>query len=130
MQEHTPQILLVEEDATLCDITAFRLELLGYGVHTANTADEARQQIQQTTPDLILLDLVLPDMDGVDLVNLWKNDATTNVIPILILSADADLNSVERAFAAGANDYLVTPYDPAVLEEKLEGLLEAVLSTS
>jgi len=124
MKEHTPQLLFVEEDETLAEITSFRLELLGYGVRTAHTGDEAMRKIDDRLPDLILLDVVLPDMDGIELINRLQNDPATHDVPILIFSADADLDRVERAFAAGANDCLVTPYDPAVLEEKLERLLE------
>ncbi len=124
MQDDVPQLLLVEEDETLAEITAFRLELLGYGVRSAGTGDETQKKVHQQRPDLIILDTVLPDVDGIELVNSLKNDPATHDIPILIFSADADLDSVEKAFAAGADDYLVTPYDPAVLEQKLEHLLE------
>ena len=126
MRAEIPRLLLIEEDPTLADITAFRLELSGYEVATANTGAEAQKQLAENPPSLMIIDLVLPDMDGVDLINGIKNDPETNQIPVLVFSVDADLEQVERAFSAGAEDYLVTPYDPAVLEAKLEKLLEAV----
>jgi len=123
MPQEAAQILLVEEDRTLADITAFRLELLGYMVRCAHSAEEALDALDHELPDVIILDLYLPGMDGLELTNRLSNDHRTCGIPVMAFSSDSDLGKVQRAYAAGVKDYLLTPYDPAVLERKLEKLL-------
>ena len=123
MATDAPQLMLVEDDPTLADITAFRLELLGYGVRQVHSASEAKALLQEETPDLIILDLALSDMDGFELTNQIRNDPQTTNIPVLAFSSSADLEDVQRAHAAGVSDFLVTPYDPMVLEYKVEQLL-------
>ena len=124
MATDAPQLMLVEEDETLADITAFRLELLGYGVRQVRTADEARRSLQEQAPDLIILDLALSGTDGFELTDQIRNDPQTTGIPVLAFSSSADLEDVQRAYAAGVSDFLVTPYDPMVLQYKLEKLLD------
>ena len=124
MAADAPQLMLVEDDPTLADITAFRLELLGYGVRQVHSAAEAQTLLQEETPDLIILDLALGDMDGFELTNQIRNNPQTTEIPVLAFSSSADLEDVKRAHAAGVSDFLVTPYDPLVLQHKLEQLLE------
>jgi DNA-binding response OmpR family regulator len=127
MSERTPQILLIEEDPTLLEITAFRLELLGYEVVMQQSAERALEWLRDKLPSLIIVDQVLPGMDGVEFINRLSNDTRTNEIPIMFLSAKADLDDVQRAYNAGADEYLVIPYDPMVLESKVERLVNAVV---
>jgi DNA-binding response OmpR family regulator len=126
MSYDSPKVLLIEEDPTLAEVTGFRLELLGFRVSTAASAEGALTAVGRELPDVIILDLTLPDMDGVELTDRLSNDERTSVVPILVLSSNSDLNDVERAYAAGAKDYLVIPYNPTLLEEKLEGLLQGI----
>ncbi len=123
MSNETPTILLVEEDATLSEITSFRLELLGFDVQQQRTAEAVLETIHEAPPDLVILDLYLPGLGGVELINRLKLDEATASIPLLVFSVDSDLEAVTCAHAAGADDYLVTPYDPAVLQEKILRLL-------
>jgi DNA-binding response OmpR family regulator len=116
------QILLVEEEPTLADITAFRLELLGYQVETKETADAALSWLQSNAPDLIAVGY-LADMEPVEFLNRISDDQRTNATPVLYLSPNSDLDEVQRAYNAGADEYLLTPYDPLVLESKVESLL-------
>ncbi len=125
MHDEIPQLLLVEADELLSEITSFRLELSGFQVRTARTGGETLTALRGDLPDVIIIDLTLPDMEGVDLINQLSNDARTNCVPVLAFSIDADVHAVQRAYAAGAKDLLVIPYDPYVLEEKLEQLLQA-----
>ncbi len=124
MIRELPHVLLVEEDHILADITAFRLELLGYRVSTVHTADETVQWLEDKQPDLIILDIALPDLDGCDLLNRISNDQATSRIPVMVFSTSSDPETVQRAFTAGAEDYVVTPFDPRMLEQKVQSLLE------
>ena len=87
------------------------------------SADEVRPLLQEQIPDLIILDLVLGGTDGFELTDQIRNDPRTTGIPVLAFSSSADLEDVQWAYVAGVSDFLVTPYDPLVLEHKLEQLL-------
>jgi DNA-binding response OmpR family regulator len=120
-----PPILLVEEDATLLDITAFRLELLGYEVVTHESGEKALQWMEENLPSVVIVDTTLPGMNGIDFINRLSNDLRTSDVPVMVLSTNSDLEDVQKAFTAGADEYLVIPYDPIVLESKVERLTAA-----
>jgi len=130
MSYEVPRVLLVEEDGVLAEVTGFRLELLGFKVETVVSAEATFALLDRELPDAIILDPTLPGMDGIELTNRLSNDPRTSRIPIMMLSTNADLNEVQRAYAAGAKDYLVIPYDPIMLEQKLTALLGKVATTS
>lgn len=116
------RILLIEEEPILLDIIAFRLELLGYEVATCDAADGALTWLAKELPDLIAVGY-LADMDPVEFVNRISDDPRTSETPVLYLSANSDLDEVQRAYNAGADEYLLTPFDPVVLERKVDELL-------
>jgi putative two-component system response regulator len=70
-------------------------------------------------PDLVMIDLVLPGLDGASLVERLSSDEATSDIPLMVLSVDADLERVQTLYRVGAKDYLVVPYHMSVLEEKI-----------
>ena len=113
-------VLLVLSEPTLGEITSFRLELKGYQVRRATTLTEAMAALERERPGLILVDLSLDTHDGLQLAERIGGDSRFADIPLVALSSSADLDEVQRAFAAGAEDYLVTPYDPVVLEQKVD----------
>lgn len=122
MSLNRKQILLVEEDPILLDVTAFRLELLGYEVIALDSGAAAVQWLAAYVPALVAVGH-LSDIDPVDLLNRISDDQRISAAPILCLSANSDLEQVQRAYTAGADEYLLIPYDPVVLEKKIEGLL-------
>ena len=119
-------LIIVEEDELLLELSAFRLELLGYRVTRLSTGEDLIRELanRENKPDLVILDTTLPDMDGIELVHRLKSDSRTANVPVLLLSIDADLDIVQRAVIAGATDYLVIPFDPTILEQKVESVLE------
>jgi CheY-like chemotaxis protein len=129
MADTSHQILLIEEDPTLLEITAFRLQLLGYDVVTHQSAERALEWLASSLPALVIVDHVLPGMDGIEFINRLSNDVRTSEIPIMFLSTKADLDDVQRAYNAGADEYLVIPYDPIVLESKVERLTKALVAS-
>ncbi len=130
MSLHIPQVLLVEQDPTLLEVTAFRLELLGYQVVQKQSGEEALEWLANQLPTLIIVDQFLDGIDGVELVNRLSNEVRTSEIPIIFVSVNSDLEDVRKAYNAGADEYLVIPYDPTVLEAKVERLLSAVRATT
>jgi CheY-like chemotaxis protein len=125
MTDCSPTIMLIEGDPTLLEITAFRLELLGYQVESMDSAEQAIKRLAETLPSLVIVDHVLPGMDGIEFINRLSNDTRTSNIPIMFLSGNGDLEDVQKAYNAGADEYLVIPYDPMVLESKVERLTSA-----
>jgi CheY-like chemotaxis protein len=130
MSDHRSQILFVEEDPILLEITAFRLELLGYQVETQQSGEGALEWLREHIPTLIIVDHVLTGMDGIEFINRLSNDTRTSEIPIMLLSTNGDLEDVQKAYNAGADEYLVIPYDPMVLESKVQRLVDAVCTVS
>jgi CheY-like chemotaxis protein len=129
MPDQSTTILLIEGDSTLLEITSFRLELLGYRVVSHNSAESASEWLSGQLPSLVIVDHVLPGMDGAEFINRLSNDTRTSDIPIMFLSTNGDLEDVQKAYNAGADEYLVIPYDPMVLESKVERLTSAALQT-
>ena len=123
MKNHT--VLLIEQEPTLREVTTFRLELLGYQVVALESAEEALAWLQEELPRLVVVGHFLPGMDGADFIDRLSNDVRTSELPVMYLSPNSELDDVQRAFNAGADEYLVTPYDPIVLEQKVDRLAEA-----
>ncbi|MAT69755.1 MAG: two-component system response regulator [Planctomycetaceae bacterium] len=124
MPNRQATILLLEEEPTLAEITAFRLELLGHRVQAFDNGQAAIDWLAGNSVDLIAVGH-LADIESIELLNRFSDDQSTSHLPLVYLSANSDLTEVQRAFNAGADEYLVTPYDPFVLEQKVEGLLRA-----
>jgi CheY-like chemotaxis protein len=124
MSHTAPKVLIIEEDPLVADITSFRLELLGYRVESISSGEAAHEAIASEAPDVIILDMYLPDMSGHELAARFAAGESTSKIPIVAFSTSADLDDVKKAYAVGVKDYVVKPYDPLVLEQKLLRLLE------
>ncbi len=122
MPEVQATILLVEEEPTLLEITSFRLELLGYHVEKRASANEAISWLSEYLPDLITVGHVA-EMESFEFLNHLSNEERFSEVPIVFLSASTDLEDVQKAYNAGADEFLVTPYDPLILEKKVEQLL-------
>lgn len=129
MGDGSPLVLLVENDPLLLEITAFRLELLGYEVIVQQSAERALEWLRDRLPTLIIVDHVLPGMDGIEFINRLSNETRTSDIPVMFMSTNSDLEDVHRAYNAGADEFLVIPYDPIVLEAKVERLAGALAQT-
>ena len=124
------KILLVQSEPVLAELTQFRLELLGYHIELVGSRGEATTAIDASAYDLVIIDTVLPDGDGIEWIAQVRSSNASEQLPVIVFSLDPSLETVERAFHAGANDYLITPFDPTVMEEKIEAILSKRLSVS
>ena len=95
---------------------------MGYELVKAESAEKALEWLQNNLPTLVIVDQCLPGIDGIEFINRLSNDMRTSEIPIMFLSTNGDLEDVQKAYNAGADEYLVIPYDPMVLEAKVERL--------
>ena len=123
------RILLVEDNEPSRDALGRRLQRRGYDVVSAEDGQQAVTTAHAVQPDLILMDLGLPVMDGWEATRLLKADLLTNRIPIIVLSAHAMTNDREQALAAGADDFDSKPINFDRLLEKIEDILGHVAPT-
>jgi CheY-like chemotaxis protein len=117
------KILLVEDNEMNRDMLSRRLERKGYCVVPAQDGKQGYSLARSERPDLILMDLSLPAMDGWQVTQLLKADESTRHIPIIVLTAHVLVSDRQKAFAAGCDDYDTKPVDFARLSEKIENLL-------
>ena len=118
------KILLVEDNEMNRDMLARRLERRGYQVVIATDGDQGVQRAQAEVPDLILMDMSLPVLDGWEATRQLRAMPTTQAIPIIALTAHAMAGDREKALAAGCDDYDTKPIEFARLLGKIQGLLE------
>ncbi|MCO5169446.1 MAG: response regulator [Planctomycetes bacterium] len=118
-----PRLLLVEDDAMSRDMLQRRLERRGYEVVLATNGEEAVAAARSAAPDLVLMDLSLPLLDGWSATRALKADAATRAVPVIALTAHAMKGEEEKALAAGCDDFDTKPVDLARLLGKVEALL-------
>ncbi len=108
-------ILVVEDEADLAKMLQFNLERDGYGCAVASSGDKALEYIRENTPNLILLDRMLPGLTGDDVIMSLRRDPKTAHIPIIMLTAKAEEDDQLVGFAFGADDYVTKPFSMKVL---------------
>jgi two-component system, cell cycle response regulator DivK len=120
-----PRILVAEDNAVNLELTTALLEVAGCAVLTVETGAEGIRLAVEAQPDLIVLDIRLPDMSGYDAARCLKADPRTAWIPLMAFTAHAMRGEEERAFAAGCDAYLTKPVDTECFHESVRRLLEA-----
>jgi CheY-like chemotaxis protein len=117
-------ILLVEDNEMNRDMLSRRLVRRGYEVQIAEDGESGIRMALDSLPDLILMDLSLPDIDGLEATRRLKADARTSHVPIIVLTAHAMLGDRQQALAAGGDDYDIKPVEIERLVGKIRALLE------
>ncbi len=117
-------VLVFTSQPIISDITAYRLKLLNLDPLVVSDEEELNNELQTQLPSLLVLDLDLTQCDAIPIIERWSSDEATSQIPVLCLSSEGDLTKAERAFLAGAREFVVLPFDPIVLENKVLSLLE------
>lgn len=119
------KILIIEDDKFLRELIARKLEKEGYSVIEAIDGEEGEKKIKEERPNLVLLDLILPGIDGFEVLSRIKQEPTLESIPIIILSNLGQKEEIEKGLKLGAVDFLVKAhFTPAEIIEKIKNILK------
>ncbi|MDP2652819.1 MAG: response regulator transcription factor [Candidatus Omnitrophota bacterium] len=117
------KILIVEDEKDIAELVQYNLEREAYQVTAARTGEDGIKTLERDLPDLIILDLMLPGMDGLETCRLIKQDNKTKNIPIIMLTAKSEESDVIVGLQVGADDYVTKPFSPRVLLARIKALL-------
>ena len=123
MKKKEIRILLVDDDPDVIEIIRFNLDHEGYGISTASDGKKAIEEAKKEVPHLIVMDVMMPNMDGIEACRLLRKDPRFNETIIMFLTARGEDYSHLAAFDAGADDYVTKPIKPRVLVSKVKALL-------
>ena len=118
-----PLVLVADDDADILNLVSFRLERSGYEVIRACNGVEALEVAQQRLPDLAVLDVMMPGLDGYTVTSRLRGSEPTRSMPIILLTARAQAEDVARGLEAGADEYVKKPFDARDLRTRVERLL-------
>ncbi|MFP4030340.1 MAG: response regulator [Desulfococcaceae bacterium] len=119
----TERILVVDDEEDILELVRYNLSGEGYEVVTAITGEEALDLARSVELDLMVLDLMLPGIDGLDVARILKEDSRTRNIPIVMLTAKGEEADVVRGLELGADDYLTKPFSPRILNARVRAVL-------
>ncbi|HOJ16403.1 MAG: response regulator [Caldisericia bacterium] len=117
-------ILLIEDDKDISELISYNLKKENFNVITAYDGEEALNLIKDNVIDLIILDLMLPSVSGIDLLKYIKRDEKTKNIPVIIETAKGEENDIVLGLELGADDYVTKPFSPKVLVARIKRLIE------
>ena len=117
------KILIVEDEFDILKLIEFNLKKEGFDVIAVSDGESAIKEVRSNKPDLILLDLMLPGISGLDVCHLIQKDEGLSQIPILMLTAKGEESDVVKGLEAGADDYVIKPFSVKVLLARIKALL-------
>ncbi|MFO7601207.1 MAG: response regulator [Candidatus Desulfacyla sp.] len=123
------RILVVDDEEDILELVRFNLSRDGYDVMVAPSGEKAVDITRKQPPDLIVLDLMLPGIDGLEVTRILKNDPETRAIPIVMLTAKGEEADVVAGLELGADDYVVKPFSPRILLARVRAVLRRRLDT-
>ena len=131
MSRKRPVILIADDDEDILELVRLRLTRSGYETVLARNGAEALEAAREHKPDLALLDVSMPAMNGYEVTAALKSDPITRDMPIILLTARAQTADVARGFAAGVDDYVTKPFSPQALQIRVAAALgDSVEQTS
>ena len=125
MSDAPRTVLVADDDEDILQLVSFRLERAGYTVVTAADGQQALAAARQHQPDLAVLDVMMPGLNGYEVTRQLRADPATAAIPVILLTARVQEADVSRGFEAGADDYLRKPFSPQELQDRVDVLLRA-----
>lgn len=117
------KILIVDDNLSFLEMIKMLMELHDFTCITADNGKIALEKVAEEKPDLILLDLMMPEMDGFQVLCALKNNKDTKNIPVIIVSALKQAENIKKAYSLGAIDYIVKDGDPKYLIDKIKQIL-------
>lgn len=117
------KILVVDDEEDILELVRFNLSREGYDVMCATSGEDTLKMIRQTRPDLCVLDLMLPGMDGLEVAKILKSESQTADIPIIMLTAKGGEADIVTGLELGADDYITKPFSPRILIARVRAML-------
>ena len=124
-----PRVLIVEDEPEVAELESLAFEKEGFNVEVVSTAAEAYQRLSNHTPDLLILDLMLPDQDGLEILKFLRFRKELTRIPVIVVSARGEELDRVLGFELGADDYVVKPFSPRELVLRAKAILKRLLSS-
>jgi len=118
-----PNILIIEDEEDIRELVKYNLQRENFAVLEAETGEAGLKMVERTIPDLILLDLMLPGMDGLEICRMLKREERTRHIPIVMMTARGEESDIVAGLELGAEDYVVKPFSPKVLCARAKAVL-------
>jgi DNA-binding response OmpR family regulator len=116
-------VLVADDDADILSLVSFRLERAGYEVLPAHDGEEALTLALERQPDLAVLDVMMPKLDGYEVTRRLRDNAATSRMPVILLTARVQEADITRGFDAGADDYIKKPFSPQELRARVQAIL-------
>ncbi|GAA0243756.1 response regulator transcription factor [Cryptosporangium japonicum] len=116
-------VLIADDDPDILALVTFKVKQAGYHLVTATDGAAALAAARETTPDLVVLDVSMPRMSGLEVCRELRKDAATAKVPVLLLTARAQEADIEAGFDVGADDYVVKPFSPRELVARIAAIL-------
>lgn len=123
MNPDKKKILLVEDEPNVRNFVRVYLEFEGYQVVEASNGIEGLSQVQKEKPDLIVTDIMMPEMDGVQFYKTLRQREDTNKIPVIVLTVKDEFEDIKYAYLIGVDEYVTKPFDPQHLVSKIKEIL-------
>lgn len=125
MANETVKILAIDDNADIRDLLGFVLAKQGFHISVAANGVDGLSLIKEIKPDLVLLDVMMPEFSGFDVLDAIRKDGDSKVrvVPVLMLTAKSSVEDIDRALELGATSYIVKPFRPSKLVEKVQELL-------
>jgi two-component system alkaline phosphatase synthesis response regulator PhoP len=118
-----PKILVIEDEADILEVITYNLEREGHKVISCRNGEQGLSRIRTDNPDLVILDLMLPGMDGVEVCRQVKSDPVTRAIPVIMVTAKAEESDIVLGLGIGADDYITKPFSPKELVARVKVVL-------
>src|SRR3954447_26528420 len=118
------RILVVDDDAELIELISFNLKHAGYSIGTASNGVDAIKKARSLEPDLIVLDVMMPELDGFAVCEILRRDSATAFIPIMMLTALSSELGRLAGLGSGASDFVTKPFSPRLLVQRIDELLQ------
>ncbi len=126
-REQAAFIYVIEDEEDLAELARFNLTAEGFRVVTKRSAEEGLTSLEKETPDLILLDLMLPKMDGLEFCRLIRSQPKTRNIPVVMITAKGEERDIVKGLESGADDYIPKPFSPKVLTARVKAVLRRAM---